>query len=103
MSKGGARLPLERVFKHQQSFVVSCGTIKGMATKPKKPSPLSEAASAMGKKGGARTLALHGPEHFSKASKARKTFGGGCRRVGHASRRAGRKPEERNDLQTRRA
>ena len=46
--------------------------------KPKKPSPLSAAASAMGKKGGARTLALHGPEHFSKASKARKTFGGGC-------------------------
>jgi hypothetical protein len=45
--------------------------------KPKKPSPLSQAASAMGKKGGARTLALHGPEHFSKASKARKTFGGG--------------------------
>jgi hypothetical protein len=25
----------------------------------------------------AYTLALHGPEHFSKASKARKTFGGG--------------------------
>ena len=48
-----------------------------MATKPKKPSPLSAAASAMGKKGGARTLALHGPEHFSKASKARKVFGGG--------------------------
>ena len=48
-----------------------------MATKPKKPSPLSQAASAMGKKGGARTLALHGPEHFSKASKARKVFGGG--------------------------
>jgi hypothetical protein len=45
--------------------------------KSKKPSPLSEAASAMGKKGGARTLALHGPEHFSKASKARKVFGGG--------------------------
>ena len=45
--------------------------------KPKKPSPLSAAASAIGKKGGARTLALHGPEHFSKASKARKTFGGG--------------------------
>jgi hypothetical protein len=45
--------------------------------KSKKPDPLSEAASAMGKKGGARTLALHGPEHFSKASKARKTFGGG--------------------------
>src|SRR5439155_23228937 len=45
--------------------------------KPKKPSPLSQAASAMGKKGGARTLALHGPEHFSKASKARKTFGSG--------------------------
>jgi len=48
-----------------------------MATKPKKPSPLSQAASAMGKKDGARTLALHGPEHFSKASKARKVFGGG--------------------------
>jgi len=42
----------------------------------KKPDPLSAAASAMGKKGGARTLALHGPEHFSKASKARKVFGG---------------------------
>jgi len=48
-----------------------------MRMKPKKPSPLSAAASAMGKKGGARTLALHGPEHFSKASKARKVFGGG--------------------------
>jgi hypothetical protein len=45
--------------------------------KPKKPSPLSAAASAMGKKGGARTLELHGPEHFSKAAKARKVFGGG--------------------------
>ena len=44
---------------------------------PKKPDPLSAAASAMGKKGGARTLALHGAEHFSKASKARKVFGGG--------------------------
>ena len=43
--------------------------------KPKKPSPLSQAASAMGKKGGARTLALHGAEHFSKASKARKVKG----------------------------
>src|SRR5439155_12573535 len=43
-----------------------------VAMKPKKPSPLSQAASAMGKKGGARTLALHGAEHFSKASKARK-------------------------------
>jgi hypothetical protein len=31
----------------------------------------------MGKKGGARTLELYGPEHFSKAAKARKTFGGG--------------------------
>jgi len=31
----------------------------------------------MGKKGGKRTLELHGSEHFSKASKARKTFGGG--------------------------
>ena len=47
--------------------------------KPKKPSPLSAAASAMGKKGSARTLALHGPEHFSKASKARKVFGGGAK------------------------
>ena len=45
--------------------------------KPKKPSPLREAASAMGKKGGKRTLELHGAEHFSKASKSRKTFGGG--------------------------
>ena len=44
---------------------------------PRKPSPLSEAASMMGKKGGKRTLELHGPEHFAKASKARKTFGGG--------------------------
>ena len=33
--------------------------------------------SLMGKKGGKRTLELHGAEHFSKASKARKTFGGG--------------------------
>ena len=45
--------------------------------KPKKPNPISEAASLMGKKGGARTLELHGPEHFSRANKARKTFGGG--------------------------
>jgi len=45
--------------------------------KPKKRSPLSAAASAMGKKGGKRTFLLHGSEHFSKASKARKTFGGG--------------------------
>jgi hypothetical protein len=45
--------------------------------KPKKPSPISEAASMMGKKGGKRTLELHGSEHFSKASKARKVFGGG--------------------------
>jgi hypothetical protein len=45
--------------------------------KTKKPTALSLAASAMGKKGGARTLALHGAEHFSKASKARKSFGGG--------------------------
>ena len=45
--------------------------------KAKKPNPQSEAASAMGKKGGKRTLELHGPDHFSKASKARKVFGGG--------------------------
>jgi hypothetical protein len=45
--------------------------------KPKKPSAISEAASLMGKKGGKRTLELHGAEHFSKASKARKVFGGG--------------------------
>jgi hypothetical protein len=45
--------------------------------KPKKPNPISEAASLMGKKGGARTLELHGPEHFAKASKARKHFRGG--------------------------
>jgi hypothetical protein len=45
--------------------------------KAKKPNPLSAAASAMGKKGGARTFELHGSEHFSKANKARKTFGGG--------------------------
>jgi hypothetical protein len=44
---------------------------------PKKPSPLSTAASMMGKKGGKRTLELHGAEHFSKASKARKHFRGG--------------------------
>jgi hypothetical protein len=45
--------------------------------KPKKPNPLSAAANAMGKTGGKRTLELHGSEHFSAASKARKTFGGG--------------------------
>jgi hypothetical protein len=45
--------------------------------KPKKPSAISQAASMMGKKGGRRTLELHGAEHFSKASKSRKTFGGG--------------------------
>jgi hypothetical protein len=45
--------------------------------KPKTPSAISQAASMMGKKGGRRTLELHGPEHFSKASNARKTFGGG--------------------------
>jgi hypothetical protein len=45
--------------------------------KPRKPSPISEAASLMGKKGGKRTLELHGAEHFSKASKARKEFKGG--------------------------
>lgn len=45
--------------------------------KPKKPNAISEAASLMGKKGGKRTLELHGSEHFSKASNARKTFGGG--------------------------
>jgi hypothetical protein len=44
--------------------------------KLKKPNVLS-AASAMGKKGGKRTLELHGTDHFSKASKARKVFGGG--------------------------
>jgi hypothetical protein len=38
---------------------------------------LSEAARLLGKKGGKRTLELHGPEHFSKASKARKAFRGG--------------------------
>lgn len=45
--------------------------------KPKKPNPISEAASLMGKKGGKRTFELHGSEHFSKANAARKTFGGG--------------------------
>ncbi|HLM97790.1 MAG TPA: hypothetical protein VK335_00820 [Bryobacteraceae bacterium] len=44
---------------------------------PKKPTAISQAASMMGKKGGKRTLELHGAEHFSAASKARKTFGGG--------------------------
>jgi hypothetical protein len=44
---------------------------------PKNPPPISAAASMMGKKGGKRTFELHGPEHFSKASKSRKTFGGG--------------------------
>jgi hypothetical protein len=43
----------------------------------KKPSAISQAASMMGKKGGKRTLELHGAEHFSKANKARKHFGGG--------------------------
>jgi hypothetical protein len=43
----------------------------------KSKDPLSEAARLMGKKGGSRTFELHGSEHFSKASKARKTFGGG--------------------------
>jgi hypothetical protein len=38
---------------------------------------LSEAARLLGKKGGQRTLELHGPEHFSQASKARKAFRGG--------------------------
>ncbi len=45
--------------------------------KPKKPSAISQAASMMGKKGGKRTLELHGAEHFSAASKARKHFRGG--------------------------
>lgn len=45
--------------------------------KPKKRNAISEAASLMGKKGGRRTFELHGSEHFSKANKARKTFGGG--------------------------
>ena len=45
--------------------------------KRKQPSPISQAASLMGKKGGKRTLELHGPEHFSKASNARKHFRGG--------------------------
>jgi len=31
----------------------------------------------LGKKGGKRTLELHGTEHFSKASNARKIFAGG--------------------------
>jgi len=43
----------------------------------KKRSAISEAAAMQGKKGSKRTLELHGPEHFSKANKARKTFGGG--------------------------
>ncbi|PYT25034.1 MAG: hypothetical protein DMG57_26465 [Acidobacteria bacterium] len=44
---------------------------------PKRLSPLSAAARMMGKKGGKRTLELYGAELFSKASKARKVFGGG--------------------------
>ena len=59
--------------------------------KPKKPSPLSAAASAMGKKGGKRTLELHGAEHFSKASKARKVFGGGWPKGRPRKVKAGRK------------
>lgn len=43
----------------------------------KKRSAISEAAAMLGKKGGKRTLELHGPEHFSEANKARKTRGGG--------------------------
>lgn len=50
---------------------------KNTTMKRKKANPLAAAASAMGKKGGRRTFELHGPEHFSKASKSRKTFGGG--------------------------
>ena len=38
---------------------------------------LSEAARLLGRKGGKRTLERHGPEHFSKASRARKSFKGG--------------------------
>jgi hypothetical protein len=42
-----------------------------------KKEKLSEAASLLGRKGGKRTMELHGSEHFSKASKARKAFKGG--------------------------
>jgi len=45
----------------------------------------------MGKKGGARTLELHGPEHFSKAAKARKTFGGGYPKGRPRKPRSGKK------------
>ena len=38
-----------------------------------------------------------------RPAKRERRLAGDGRRVGHASRRAGRKPEERNDLQTRRA
>jgi hypothetical protein len=44
-----------------------------MATKK----DLSEAASLLGRKGGKKTMELHGSEHFSKASKARTAFKGG--------------------------
>jgi hypothetical protein len=43
----------------------------------KKDDPISEAARLLGKKGGKTTLERHGREHFSKASKARKSFKGG--------------------------
>jgi hypothetical protein len=70
--------------------------------KPKKTNLLSAAASMMGKKGkkgGKRTFELHGSEHFRKANKARKTFDGGYPKADRESQRAGRRREDRNDLQ----
>ena len=68
---------------------------------PKRLSPLSAAARMMGKKGGKRTLELHGAEHFSKASQGTESFWRWvAQKKGQGSRRAGRKPEERNNRQT---
>ncbi len=59
--------------------------------KPKKPSAISQAATMLGKKGGKRTLTLYGPEHFSKANKARKTRGGGWPKGRPRKPKAGKK------------
>ena len=55
---------------------------------------LSQAASVMGTKGGKRTLELHGPEHFSAASKSRKVFGGGWPKGRPRKPKGGKKNEE---------
>src|SRR5437016_12908044 len=77
-------------------------TTKGLTEMhPKRLSPLSAAARMMGKKGGKRTLELHGAEHFSKASQGTESFWRWvAQKKGQGSRRAGRKPEERNNRQT---